>query len=76
MSRSASLLGLVLSATTYGHVVYESRLELARILLADRDSDVVAIAAQPFLLEGSTTSAPSACAGSTTRPRRRDCDGG
>jgi hypothetical protein len=41
------------SATTGGHVVYESRLELARILLADRDPDVVAIAAQPFLLEGS-----------------------
>lgn len=40
------------SATTGGHVVYESRLELARILLADQDSSVVAIAAQPFLLEG------------------------
>jgi hypothetical protein len=39
-------------ATTGGHVVYESRLELARILLADHDRDVVAIAAQPFLLEG------------------------
>jgi len=39
------------SATTGGHVVYESRLELARILLADHDSSVVAIAAQPFLLE-------------------------
>jgi hypothetical protein len=41
------------SATTGGHVVYESRLELARILLADQDFSVVAIAAQPFLLEGS-----------------------
>ena len=40
------------SATTGGHVVYESRLELARILLADRDPEVVAIAAQPFLMEG------------------------
>jgi hypothetical protein len=40
------------SATTGGHVVYESRLELARILLADQDPDVVAIAAQPFLMEG------------------------
>ncbi|MEU5853573.1 hypothetical protein [Saccharopolyspora shandongensis] len=39
------------SATTGGHVVYESRLELARILLADKDSSVVAIAAQPFLVE-------------------------
>lgn len=36
------------SATTGGHVVYESRLELARLLLADFDSRVVAIAAQPF----------------------------
>jgi hypothetical protein len=40
------------SATTGGHVVYESRLELARILLADQDRDVVAIAAQPFVMEG------------------------
>lgn len=40
------------SATTGGHVVYESRLELARILLADQDPDVVGIAAQPFLLQG------------------------
>ena len=40
------------SATTGGHVVYESRLELVRILLADQDPDVVAIAAQPFLMEG------------------------
>ncbi|MFC5107430.1 TnsA-like heteromeric transposase endonuclease subunit [Kibdelosporangium philippinense] len=40
------------SATTGGLVVYESRLELARILLADKDSDVVAIAAQPFLVDG------------------------
>lgn len=39
------------SATMGGHVVYESRLELARILLADKDSSVVAIAAQPFLVE-------------------------
>jgi hypothetical protein len=40
------------SATTGRHVVYESRLELARILLADQDPNVVAIAAQPLLLEG------------------------
>jgi len=32
-------------------VIYESRLELARLLLADFDRDVVAIAAQPFLLQ-------------------------
>lgn len=38
------------SSTTGGLVIYESRLELARLLLADADRDVVAIAAQPFLL--------------------------
>ncbi len=38
------------SATTGGQVAYESRLELGRLLLADIDPDVVAIAAQPFLL--------------------------
>jgi hypothetical protein len=37
-------------ATSGGHVVYESRLELARLLLADFDPRVVAIAAQPFLV--------------------------
>lgn len=36
------------SATTGGHVVYESRLELARLMLADFDSQVAVIAAQPF----------------------------
>ncbi len=41
------------STTTGGHVIYESRLELARLLLADFDPDVAAIAAQPFLLVGS-----------------------
>jgi hypothetical protein len=40
------------SATTGGLVAYESRLELARILLADFDPDVVGIAAQPFQLIG------------------------
>ena len=39
------------SATTGGHLVYESRLELARLLLADFDPDVVGIAAQPFLVQ-------------------------
>lgn len=38
------------SATTGGHVVYESRLELARLLLGDFDPEVVGIAAQPFLV--------------------------
>jgi hypothetical protein len=44
------LTGWYWSATTGGHVVYESRLELARLLLADFDPDVVGIAAQPFLV--------------------------
>ena len=42
--------GLYWSSTTGGHVVYESRLELARLLLADADPLVVGIAAQPFLV--------------------------
>jgi hypothetical protein len=33
-------------------VVYESRLELSRIMLADFDPSVVAVAAQPFRLSG------------------------
>ena len=40
------------SATMSGHVVYESRLELARIMLADFDPAVAGLAAQPFLLTG------------------------
>lgn len=36
------------SATMGRHVVYESRLELARLLLADFDPRVVSLAAQPF----------------------------
>ena len=39
------------AATTGGHVVYESRLELARLLLADFDCDVAGIAAQPLLVQ-------------------------
>ncbi|MFQ6197236.1 TnsA-like heteromeric transposase endonuclease subunit [Streptomyces sp. NPDC000405] len=38
------------SATTGGHVVYESRLELARLLLADFDPAVKGIFAQPCRL--------------------------
>ncbi|WP_280382770.1 TnsA-like heteromeric transposase endonuclease subunit [Nocardia wallacei] len=38
------------SATESGHVVYESRLELARLLFADFDCSVRRIVAQPFLL--------------------------
>lgn len=42
--------GYFWSATMGAHVVYESRLELARLLLADFDRHVAVIAAQPFLL--------------------------
>ncbi len=38
-------------ATTGGHIIYESRLELSRLMLADFDPRTVRIAAQPFLLE-------------------------
>lgn len=38
------------SSTTQGMAVYESRLELARIMLADMDPTVVGIAAQPMQL--------------------------
>ncbi|MGW2654389.1 TnsA-like heteromeric transposase endonuclease subunit [Streptomyces sp. NPDC001478] len=38
------------SSTQADHVIYESRLELARLWYADFDRDVTAIVAQPFLL--------------------------
>jgi hypothetical protein len=41
-------------SSTMGRLVaYESRLELARVMLADQDRDVVGIAAQPFWVTGS-----------------------
>ncbi|MFH8533224.1 TnsA-like heteromeric transposase endonuclease subunit [Streptomyces tendae] len=43
--------GTYWSATTQSHVLYESRLELARLLFADFDSSVHDITAQPFLLK-------------------------
>jgi hypothetical protein len=46
----AHLSGSYWAATTGGHVVYESRLELARLLLADFDPDVTDIYAQPCRL--------------------------
>jgi hypothetical protein len=42
--------GTYWSATTQSHVIYESRLELARLLFSDFDSCVHGIVAQPFLL--------------------------
>ena len=38
------------SATESQHVIYESRLELSRLLMADFDPCVKAIRAQPFLM--------------------------
>ncbi|VBA45360.1 TnsA-like heteromeric transposase endonuclease subunit [Mycobacterium attenuatum] len=42
--------GTYWSATNRDHVIYESRLELARLLLADYDTAVLNVIAQPFLL--------------------------
>ncbi|WP_392751829.1 TnsA-like heteromeric transposase endonuclease subunit [Streptomyces sp. LN590] len=42
--------GIYWAATTNDHVIYESRLELARLLFADFDPSVRHIVAQPFLL--------------------------
>ncbi|MFF7192514.1 TnsA-like heteromeric transposase endonuclease subunit [Streptomyces sp. NPDC008079] len=45
--------GTYWSATTNDHVIYESRLELTRLLFADFDPLVQNIKAQPFLLKSS-----------------------
>lgn len=42
--------GTYWSSTMNGHVIYESRLELSRLLFADFDPEVRYIVAQPFLL--------------------------
>lgn len=42
--------GTYWAATNRDHVIYESRLELARLLLADYDTAVLQVIAQPFLL--------------------------
>jgi hypothetical protein len=43
--------GMYWSATMRDHVVYESRLELSRLIFADFDQAVHRILAQPFLLK-------------------------
>lgn len=48
--------GTFWSSTEHGHVVYESRLELARLLFADFDPSVSRIIAQPFLMRASVNS--------------------
>lgn len=47
--------GLYWSSTTGDHVAYESRLELARLLLADLDPQVGWILSQPFLIEATVS---------------------
>jgi hypothetical protein len=42
--------GAYWSATEAAHVIYESQVELSRLLLADFDADVTHIVAQPFLM--------------------------
>jgi hypothetical protein len=51
--------GAYWSAVTGGHLIYESRLELAFLLFADRDPDARAIWSQPFQL--------AACVGGRVR---------
>lgn len=43
--------GTYWSATMQDHVIYESRLELTRLIYADFDPEVTSIVAQPFLIE-------------------------
>lgn len=45
--------GAYWSSTVGGHIIYESRLELARLLFADFNTSVRHIVAQPFLLRAS-----------------------
>ncbi|UQX10987.1 TnsA-like heteromeric transposase endonuclease subunit [Candidatus Mycobacterium methanotrophicum] len=50
--------GTYWSSTVGRHVIYESRLELARLLFADFDMSVRQIVAQPFLLRASIDRKP------------------
>ena len=50
--------GTYWSATDQAHVVYESRLELTRLLFADFDPAVSRIIAQPFLIRTSIAKRP------------------
>ena len=43
------------ASTMSAHVIYESRLELARLLMADFDTSVNHIVAQPFLMRRQST---------------------
>jgi len=61
------------SSTMGAQVAYESRLELARILLADFDPRVVGIAAQPFQLVGSGPTTKDPERRSPGRAAAREC---
>lgn len=50
--------GTFWAATNRGHVIYESRLELARLLFADFDRSGQRIVAQPFLLKAHVAGFP------------------
>lgn len=50
--------GTYWSSTLGGHVIYESRLELANLVAADFDPNVERIAAQPFLLTAEVEGKP------------------
>lgn len=50
--------GTYWSSTVGSHVIYESRLELARLLFVDFDKSVRQIVAQPFLLRASVDRKP------------------
>jgi hypothetical protein len=50
--------GTYWSATERGHVIYESRLELEALLLADFDTKVRRIVAQPFRLRADVSGRP------------------
>jgi hypothetical protein len=50
--------GTYWSSVMSGHVIYESRLELTRLLYADFDCGTEAVFAQPFLLPARTYGMP------------------
>jgi DNA-binding MarR family transcriptional regulator len=52
--------GVYWSVTMHDHIVYESRLELLRLIFADFDRSVHRILAQPFLLKAKALTSPYA----------------
>ncbi len=68
--------GVYWSATMRDHVVYESRLELARLIFADFDRSVHRILAQPFLLKAKVGGKIRKHAGLLPGHRSRSCGRG